>query len=183
MEVPQSCPTLCDSMDYTVHGILQARILEWVAFPFSRGCSHPRTEASWCSYDHLKSSQPPADSTVDWRCLGTCWLNEASWLQPSTAQTRRAAQLTQRLLSNESHYIWGTLWYSVIANWHGECPLSGVFNPASESWVWDRDKDLYHLFFCGNWDKKRQTLLCNRTVFFLKVMVTSLQEHSHCKMI
>ena len=29
-------PTLCDPMDYTVHGILQARILEWVAFPFSR---------------------------------------------------------------------------------------------------------------------------------------------------
>ena len=33
------CPTLCYSMDYTVHGILQARILEWAAFPFSRGTS------------------------------------------------------------------------------------------------------------------------------------------------
>ena len=32
----QSCPTLCDPMDYTVHGILQARIMEWVTFPFSR---------------------------------------------------------------------------------------------------------------------------------------------------
>ena len=42
MKVAQSCPTLCDSMDYTVHGILQARILEWVAFPFSRGSSQPR---------------------------------------------------------------------------------------------------------------------------------------------
>ena len=30
-----------DPMDYTVHGILQARILEWVAFPFSRGSSQP----------------------------------------------------------------------------------------------------------------------------------------------
>ena len=29
-------------MDYTVHGILQARILEWVAFPLSRGSSQPR---------------------------------------------------------------------------------------------------------------------------------------------
>ena len=37
VKVAQSCLTLCDSMDYTVHGILQARILEWVAFPFSRG--------------------------------------------------------------------------------------------------------------------------------------------------
>ena len=35
-------PTLCDPKDYTVHGILQARILEWVAFTFSRGSSQPR---------------------------------------------------------------------------------------------------------------------------------------------
>ena len=44
----QSCSTLCDLMDYTVHGILQVRILEWVAFPFSRGSSQPRdrTQAS-----------------------------------------------------------------------------------------------------------------------------------------
>ena len=34
VKVAQSCPTLCDPMDDTVHGILQARILEWVAFPF-----------------------------------------------------------------------------------------------------------------------------------------------------
>ena len=40
----QSCPTLCDPVDYTVHGILQARILEWVAFPFSRGSSQPRDQ-------------------------------------------------------------------------------------------------------------------------------------------
>ena len=42
VKVAQSCPTLCDPMDYTVHGILQARILEWAAFPFSRGSSQPR---------------------------------------------------------------------------------------------------------------------------------------------
>ena len=42
VKVVQSCPTLCDPMDYTVRGILQARILEWVAFPFSRGSSQPR---------------------------------------------------------------------------------------------------------------------------------------------
>ena len=42
VKVPQSCPTLCDPVDFTVHGILQARILEWVAFPFSRRSSQPR---------------------------------------------------------------------------------------------------------------------------------------------
>ena len=41
VKVIQSCPTLCDPMDYTVHGILQARLLGWVAFPFSRGSSQP----------------------------------------------------------------------------------------------------------------------------------------------
>ena len=48
MKVTRSCLTLCDPMDYTVHGILQARILEWVAIPFSRGFSRPRdrTQAS-----------------------------------------------------------------------------------------------------------------------------------------
>ena len=48
MLVTQSCPTLCDPMDcsppgFSVHGILQIRILEyWVAIPFSRGFSRPR---------------------------------------------------------------------------------------------------------------------------------------------
>jgi len=42
VKVALSCLTLCDPMDYTVHGIFQARILEWVAFPFSRGSSQPR---------------------------------------------------------------------------------------------------------------------------------------------
>ena len=45
VKVAQSCPTHCDPMDYTVHGILQARILKWLAFPFSRGSSRPRDRA------------------------------------------------------------------------------------------------------------------------------------------
>ena len=39
MRVAQSYLTLCNPTNYTVHGILQARILEWVAFPFSRRSS------------------------------------------------------------------------------------------------------------------------------------------------
>ena len=52
-EVAQSCPTLCDPMDCSlprssVHGIFQARVLEWVAIAFSRGSSQPkdRTQVS-----------------------------------------------------------------------------------------------------------------------------------------
>ena len=42
VKVAQSCPTLCDPMDHTDHGTLQARILEWIAFPFSRRSFQPR---------------------------------------------------------------------------------------------------------------------------------------------
>ena len=44
LKVALSCLTVCDPMDYTDHGIFQARILEWVAFPFSRGSSQPRDQ-------------------------------------------------------------------------------------------------------------------------------------------
>ena len=44
VKVPQSCLTLYDPVDYTAHGILQARILEWVASPFSRGSPKPGIE-------------------------------------------------------------------------------------------------------------------------------------------
>ena len=42
VKVAQLCPTLCNPMDYTLHRILQARILELVAFAFSKGSSQPR---------------------------------------------------------------------------------------------------------------------------------------------
>ena len=47
--VAQLCLTLCDPMDCrtpssSVHGILQARILKWVAIPFSKGSSQPRDQ-------------------------------------------------------------------------------------------------------------------------------------------
>ena len=52
-EIAQLCPTLCDPMDCnlpgsSVHGILQARILEWVAISFSKGSSQPR-DWTWVS--------------------------------------------------------------------------------------------------------------------------------------
>ena len=44
VKVAQLCPTLCDPMDCILHGVLQARIVEWVAIPFSRGSSQPRDQ-------------------------------------------------------------------------------------------------------------------------------------------
>ena len=55
--------TLCDPMDDTVHEILQARTLEWVAFPFSRGSSQPRdqTQVSALQADSLPA-EPPGET-------------------------------------------------------------------------------------------------------------------------
>ena len=61
MLVAQLCPTLCNPIDCSppgssVHGILQARILESVAIPFSRGLSQPRSSA--LQVDSLPSEPP-----------------------------------------------------------------------------------------------------------------------------
>ena len=50
MKVTQSCLSLCNALDYTVHGILQARILKWVAIPFSKGSPQPR---DWTQVSHV----------------------------------------------------------------------------------------------------------------------------------
>ena len=70
----QLCLTLCDHKDYTVRGILQARILEWVAFPFSRGSSQTRDQTqvshiadrfftSWATRDSWESFGLQGDQT------------------------------------------------------------------------------------------------------------------------
>ena len=64
MLVAQSCPTLCDPMDCSppassVHGIFQARVLEWVAVSSSRGSSQSRDwESAALQADSLPSEQP-----------------------------------------------------------------------------------------------------------------------------
>ena len=60
-----SCLTLCDIMDYSppgssVRGISQARIVEWVAIPFSKGSSHPKVKprSATLQVDSLPSEPP-----------------------------------------------------------------------------------------------------------------------------
>ena len=59
-------------MDYTVHGILQARILEWVTFPFSRGSSQPNQGSNpgllhcrWTLYQLSHKGSKPMPTSVD----------------------------------------------------------------------------------------------------------------------
>ena len=74
----QSCPTHCNPTDYTVHGILQSRILVWVAFPFSRGSSQPK-------YPSLQVDSLPAEPQAQFssvqslsrvRLFATPWITE-----------------------------------------------------------------------------------------------------------
>ena len=80
--VTQSCPTLCNPMDYSqsgssVHEILQARILEWVATPFSRRSSIPRdqTQVS-CTVGRFFTMWAPREvqAWVTLSCFTACLL-------------------------------------------------------------------------------------------------------------
>ena len=65
VKLPQSCPTLYNPMDYSppgssVHGILQARILEWVAMPSSRRSSQPRDQTQVSHFvGRFFTAEPP----------------------------------------------------------------------------------------------------------------------------
>ena len=95
VKVAQSCLTLCDPMDYTVNGILQARILEWVAFLFSRGSSQPRdlTQVSciaggfftnWAIREALQTCQL---LFKNWIILPGVVFQVSSWLHPNSLQS------------------------------------------------------------------------------------------------
>ena len=87
--VAQSCPTLCNPMNYnppgfSVHGILQARILEWVPIAFSRGSSRPRIEPGFPALQANSLPQSHQGSPYlfqwSWYCLFCIlrWLSKCS---------------------------------------------------------------------------------------------------------
>ena len=86
MLVAQSFPTLCNPMDYSLpgilaQGILQARILEWVAIPFSRGSSSPDTEPeSPILQANSLPAEPPAIST---------FRNRLAWVERTVKQQEK----------------------------------------------------------------------------------------------
>ena len=64
MKVAQSCPTLWDPTNDTVHGILQASILEWVAFPFSRGSFETRSSTFQADFLPAEPQGKPKNTGV-----------------------------------------------------------------------------------------------------------------------
>jgi len=78
MLVALSCPTLCNPMDCNLpgssaHGVLQARILEWVAIPFSRGFSQLRDQ-TWvsCIVSRYFTAEPPGKPLILEYILNKC---------------------------------------------------------------------------------------------------------------
>ena len=126
VKAAQSCLTLCNPIDYTLQGILQARILEWVAYPFSRGCSQPRNR-TWASciadgFFTAELSGKPIRFLIDFVChphrIRICLSPPLSisisifqWLQVKNAWTPQWVSSTDLLLQiwdinilQRSHY-------------------------------------------------------------------------------
>ena len=80
VKVSQSCPTLCDPMGYTVHGILQTRILEWVDFSFSRRSSQPRDQTTSPT---LQADSWPAEPQGKPKNTGMGSLSLLQWIFPT----------------------------------------------------------------------------------------------------
>ena len=74
VKVTQLCPTLCDPMGYTVLGILQARVPEWVAFSFPREFSQPRFPT--LQADSLPAEPPgkPIYNILNFKSLIICYI-------------------------------------------------------------------------------------------------------------
>ena len=86
VKVSQSCPTLCDPIDYAVHEILQARILEWGSLSLLQGGLlnpgiEPRSPA-------LQADSLPAEPQVKPKNIGVGSLSLLQWIFPTQESNR-----------------------------------------------------------------------------------------------
>ena len=91
MKVTQSCLTLCDPTDYTVHGILQARILEWKPFPSPGDLPNPRIKprSPTLQADSLPAELPGKPKNTG---VGSLSLLQGNLPDPGTASGSPALQ-------------------------------------------------------------------------------------------
>ena len=124
--VAQLFLTLCDFMDCSppgssVHGILQARISEWVAVSFSRGTSQPRDQSQ---VSHIAGR------------FFTVWATREAHKWCGVAGKQRKTKKTSRSYSN----LYVHLWASLVAQWYRVClPVQETgFNPlvGKIPWRW-----------------------------------------------
>ena len=105
VKVAQSCPTLCDRMD-CVHGIHQAKILEWAAFPFSRG-SFPtqgwNPGLSHCRWILYQLSHQGSPRILEW--VAYALSSGSFWLRNQTGTSCTAGRFFTNWAIREAHFI------------------------------------------------------------------------------
>ena len=144
VKVAQLCLTLCDPMDYTVHAILQASILEWVAFSFSRGSSQPRDRTKSPA---LQADSLPAEPQVKPKNTGVGSLSLLQWLfstKESNWGLLHCRQILNKLSSQGS--LRGIAWwikkflFSLELTWSAHLligyPLQSSLHHVQDSWKW-----------------------------------------------
>ena len=105
MKVNQACPTLCNPMDYTVHGILQSRILDWVAFPFSMGSSQ---SGDWNQISHVAGDSLPVEPQGKPKCLRKPLIAEVTLqLNPESSFGSRVTWASLLVQSSCKQYDFG----------------------------------------------------------------------------
>ena len=85
-------------MDYTVHGILQARILEWVAFPFSRGSNPGLQHCRWILYQLSYQGSPGLGFKLQFHHWLDVWPGVSSWSSASVPSFVKLAAAAPKLL-------------------------------------------------------------------------------------
>ena len=115
-KIAQSCPTICDPMHYTVHGILQARILKWVAFPFSQPTD--RIQVSLIAGRFFTSWTIREAPYIWWR---TPYIYSEGWWRtwkPGMLQSMRSQSLT---------------W---LRDWKTTTIYIFIYSPGMIEWIW-----------------------------------------------
>ena len=158
----ESHSVMSDPMDYTVHGILQTRILEWVAFPFSRGSSQPRDRThvsriagrfftSWAtreaqSYDKVRYEL----YQVSWKTLLADVHLIVGIINHWSFCIKRADQCPRHsacscLINLDTLVLSDTVSIGVIVPKPGYMPVSELYNKLNQ-WYVSRKEKLLFLF-------------------------------------
>ena len=106
VKAAQSCPTLCNPLNYTVRGILQARILKWVAVSFSRGSSQPKNQTY---VSHISGTFFTSWATREAKNTGVGSLSLLQWIlliQESNQGLLDCRQILYQLRHQGSPWNW-----------------------------------------------------------------------------
>ena len=152
VKVTQSCPTFCDLMDYADHGILQTRILEWVAFPFSGGSSQSR---DWTQVSHIAGGFFTTDPQGKPKDIGVGSLFLLQWIFPTQGLNPglphcRSCKGSPRGMTQYKWLKWKWTWAQ--SRWWG---VVGIFESQGHR---------PHEFCCSSWKKTKPPRLWRENI-------------------